>query len=588
MPRRARRAVTAAALVAAVAALASAPASAQELQCPDGARCATLTVPLDHSGGTPGTQPVAYAVLPATGTRTGTLVFLAGGPGEPAIPLARDVAAKLRRLRGSHDLVFVDQRGTGASGAVECELESRADVAACGERFGARRAFMSTRETALDLEDLRAALGAEQLTLLGVSYGSKVAQAYARLFPQRTAALVLDSPTPVDGLDAIFQLRQVGLDRALREICQPGTCKRTLPSADRALDRLAARLRRGALRGRVVQPSGRTRRAALTQAQLYGLVLLSDVDPFLRADLPGAIGSAATGDPGPLLRLAGFVLRAPGQEAEPVNFGRLLATSCIEGRLPWAPDAPLAGRERALDALLTERRDAFAPFSAATVKDQTSAALCTAWPPTPAPAPVSYGGPDVPVLVLAGREDLRTPLEDARRTAAQYPDAIVLPVPDVGHSVIGTDPTSCAVTRMAAFLAGGAIDYCVREARPLVPLPLIPAGLDDYPGSGAAERTGNAVAASLFAVLREIAPVSGTRRGLRFPALRAGVFVAFRDRVELRGVEWVRGVRLSGVIRPRSARIVIGGSRATPGVISGRPGRAFRGTIGGRRVVIRP
>jgi len=87
---------------------------------------------------------------------------------------------------------------------------------------------------------------------------------------------------------------------------------------------------------------------------------------------------------------------------------------------------------------------------------------------------------------------------------------------------------------------------------------------------------------------REIAPVTGTRGGLRFPGLRAGIFVAFRDRVELRGVAWVRGERLTGVIRPRSARLVISGSRATPGVIAGRPGRAFRGTIGGRRVVIRP
>ena len=150
-------------------------------------------MPLDHSGGTPGSQPLAYALLPATGTKTGTLVFLAGGPGEAAIPLARSAGRLLSGVRGSYDLVFVDQRGIGASGAIDCELGSQADVAACGERFGARRAFMSTRETTLDLEDLRVALGAEQLTLLGVSYGAKVAQTYARLYPQRTARMVLDS-----------------------------------------------------------------------------------------------------------------------------------------------------------------------------------------------------------------------------------------------------------------------------------------------------------------------------------------------------------------------------------------------------------
>ena len=52
--------------------------------------------------------------------------------------------------------------------------------------------------------------------------------------------------------------------------------------------------------------------------------------------------------------------------------------------------------------------------------------------------------PNVPVLILSGRDDLRTPLEDARRTAAQYPNARLLAVPGVGHSVLRTDPTGCA------------------------------------------------------------------------------------------------------------------------------------------------
>ena len=44
-----------------------------------------VTVPLDHSGATPGTLPIGYSILPATGPKTGTIFFLSGGPGESAV-----------------------------------------------------------------------------------------------------------------------------------------------------------------------------------------------------------------------------------------------------------------------------------------------------------------------------------------------------------------------------------------------------------------------------------------------------------------------------------------------------------------------
>lgn len=61
--------------------LASAPARAAE-GCPKLASCHTIRVALDHTGLTPGTLPLAYARVPATGVATGKLVLLSGGPGE--------------------------------------------------------------------------------------------------------------------------------------------------------------------------------------------------------------------------------------------------------------------------------------------------------------------------------------------------------------------------------------------------------------------------------------------------------------------------------------------------------------------------
>lgn len=252
-------------------------------ELPLGTRCLTVPAPLDHSGRVPGTVNVAVARVAALRAKTGTLMILSGGPGQAAVPLAGPLTELLREAREHHDLVYVDQRGSGASDPVTCPPPSTAaQLKVCLDALGARRPFWTTRETALDLEDVRVALGDEKLTLYGVSYGGRLAGEYARRFPARTAGLVLDSPAPVDGLDTSLALRQLGLPRVLREVCFPPDCSAFVRDPAAALAALVRKLRGGPLRGRVVLPSGLTRSAALTADSLYGLVLRSDLDPVLR------------------------------------------------------------------------------------------------------------------------------------------------------------------------------------------------------------------------------------------------------------------------------------------------------------------
>ena len=178
--------------------------SLAEAACPRGAQCGRVTVPLDHTGATPGTLSIAYALVPATGARTGTIVFLAGGPGQAALPLTADVASCSSRCRQA----TTSSWSTSAARATPARSSARR-VEECAERLGVRRAFLTTAETAHDLETCGSRSAADKLTLLGVSYGTKVAAEYARRYPDRTAALVLDSPVPVDGLDAFGQLRML-------------------------------------------------------------------------------------------------------------------------------------------------------------------------------------------------------------------------------------------------------------------------------------------------------------------------------------------------------------------------------------------
>ena len=153
--------------------------------------------------------------------------------------------------------------------------------------------------------------------------------------------------------------------------------------------------------------------------------------------------------------------------------------------------------------------------------------LCENWPPTPRPEAVPYLGPDVPVLVLSGRADLRTPLEDARRTALQYPNAKVLAVPGVGHSVSSTDVSGCAARGMVAFLRGQEVAQCTRTSPAALfqnlSLPYAPASISDLRPTGTSGlpgRTFSAVSITLAGVGYDTAAVHavalpGPARGLR-------------------------------------------------------------------------
>src|SRR5207253_1515006 len=113
------------------------------------------------------------------------LLALAGGPGQAAIPLASDFAAALGAGITTRDLLVFDQRGTGASSPLHCPaLDSpsgRPDLVAarCAAELGPQRAFFTTPDSVQDIEDVRRESGYDQLAIYGVSYGTKVALAYA-------------------------------------------------------------------------------------------------------------------------------------------------------------------------------------------------------------------------------------------------------------------------------------------------------------------------------------------------------------------------------------------------------------------------
>jgi hypothetical protein len=99
-------------------------ASAQaEPACPGGMRCGSVTVPLDRQNASAGTIDIRYALVPHTDTTrpaVGTIVPNPGGPGMAVIANARLYTQALAPLRRNRDLLLIDPRGTGQSGALSC------------------------------------------------------------------------------------------------------------------------------------------------------------------------------------------------------------------------------------------------------------------------------------------------------------------------------------------------------------------------------------------------------------------------------------------------------------------------------------
>lgn len=206
-----------------------------------GLECATLVVPLDHAA--PDGETIDVAVARAATAdddlRIGSLVFNPGGPGGSGIEFLTNVAAVIPpELTERFDLVSFDPRGVGASTAIDCEVDFDDDVSllAPGDDAGwdalvadaesrvdtctpdslALEPYVGTNNAARDLDALREALGDEQLSYVGFSYGTRLGATYAELFPDRVRALVLDGAVKPTDDGALIGLEQgPGFDAAL-------------------------------------------------------------------------------------------------------------------------------------------------------------------------------------------------------------------------------------------------------------------------------------------------------------------------------------------------------------------------------------
>ncbi|MCW2902016.1 MAG: esterase/lipase-like protein [Streptosporangiaceae bacterium] len=426
-----------------------------------GFTCSALTVPLDHSGGTPGHLKLQVATAGNAGAPKGVLLFLTGGPGQPGVPYVSRLAQRLADLMPQYRLVMLDQRGTGEFGAINCpQLQAQtgsSDIAVptpgavreCEEIVEARRPFYTTDQTVGDLEALREALDVRKMTVDGVSYGSFTAARYALGHPDRVNKLVLDSVVPhVDPQedDALYVTSLRAHTRVLRDSCAVAPACGFDPAADLAW---VVRHRSDQVRIFDLFVSYEFVDATYRDPNPSGM-------PAGSGDIIGAVHAARHGAPARLNRLMDL-LASGGDPVDSFSSGLHAATVCTDMRFPWGDSsAPAGGRAAAIErARRALSASATWPYLPEAAMGNGFIETCRLWPSTrPGSEPRSLRLPPVPTLLLNGDRDLSTPLEWAVEEAGYAPRSKLVVVKGASHSVQNRETGTAGRQAVYAFLKG--------------------------------------------------------------------------------------------------------------------------------------
>jgi pimeloyl-ACP methyl ester carboxylesterase len=401
--------------------------------------CADFPVPENRADPHSRTIKLKLAVLRSSAqvASKDMLAFLVGGPGQAATDSASQIAAMLQPLLAHRDVLLLDQRGTGGSNGLTCKdstdtagpdddstfdaAKMRNAAAECLKQLSDRAdpRYYTTTIATQDLEDVRKAIGSPQFDLLGVSYGTRMAQQYLMRYPEAVRSMVLDSTVPNSlalGEDFARNLDNALKAQFARCTAEPA-CKKQFGDPDQTLYQLRDALRANPHEVSFRDPqSYRTVKRVLNENSLASVVRMFAYTPATAALLPLSIDAAAHGDVGPLLGQAKIL---SADLAELMGSGMQYSVICSE-------DADLlAPRPQDADTILgTHMIDALG-------------AVCSVWPKGTRPA--DFHQPlktDKPVLLLAGQYDPVTPPRYAEEVAKGLPNARVLVFKGQAHSVM--------------------------------------------------------------------------------------------------------------------------------------------------------
>ncbi|UGY93507.1 alpha/beta hydrolase [Streptomyces gobiensis] len=440
--------------------------------------CATLKVPLDYAKPDGDTMDIAMirARTKAKGKdRIGSLIFNFGGPGGSGVATLPAAGQDYEKLNKRYDLVSFDPRGVGRSEGVRClsdkELdeyyqsarlpqndaearetldEQRKYARACEKNSGKVLPYLTTANTARDMDLMREVLGDEKMHYFGISYGTELGGVYAHLFPARISRAVFDAVVDPTQTPAESNLGQAkGFQRALTnylEACHDdGQCPvgQTPAKGEKEIADLLERLDKKPLKTR--DPDGRELNGSLAASGVALSLYSQDFWQLLTEGLQEAMND---NDGTMLLRLSDLLNGRREDGTYDNSQAALTAISCADDKQRYT----LADIKRRLP----EFEKASPVFGQLTAWGM---AQCHGWPfkgETDRPR-VSAEGAE-PIVVIGNTGDPATPYEGAAKMAKQLGEdvGVELTYEGEGHGAYNSGDR-CVRRHVNDYLLGGKV-----------------------------------------------------------------------------------------------------------------------------------
>ncbi|MDE2218953.1 MAG: alpha/beta fold hydrolase [Gammaproteobacteria bacterium] len=577
-----------------------------------GAWCGDYARPVDPHGAVSGTLPIYFEFYPHSGAgrALGTLVATEGGPGYPATASRGEYLALFAPLRAARDVLIMDNRGTGHSGAIDCPPLQAATaiteslVADCGTRLGARAPLFSTTLATDDLAALLEALDAGPVDLYGDSYGTFFAQVFALRHPRQLRSLVLDGAYPLaDAGFAWYPSYGPSMRDKFNLACARSDACRALPGDSLGhIEPVLRLLRAHPQQLRARDSTGRWH--ALT-ADATALAIVRYGSAPARAsvrELDAAARAYVAGDRVPLLRLmaetqSGVDSRDATQSPQAFSAGLAAAVMCQDAPqifdMALPPTERMAERERAVAERKRVAPGTYAPFTIDEYRrmplDYSFIDECVQWPSPPlawppgqlAPPGTTY--PDTPTLVVSGDLDNMTPVADGAAAARKFARARQVIIRNGLHvNALPHSRSACGAEIVRTFIETLAVgDTACAEAVPEMRLvPRFARRVAELPP--AAAMTGRAAELGRLRAITAAALAVGDVL-VRAPdfvdgegvGLRGGTFHVTRTadgyRLMLQDVKWTEDLCVSGSVvaparvGPAQAELQLLGARAYTG-----------------------
>jgi len=431
--------------------------------------CATLTVPLDYENPTGETIDLALVRVPASGKRTGAVLFNPGGPGGSGFDYIAQGGPTISATLGLTDLDLIgfDPRGVDRSNGIRCVTDAEQDeyayiddtpdtpeeeaqskeaetvfTSACNAKYGDTLQFYSTDNTARDMDAIRTAMGDDTISFLGISYGTYLGAVYAAMFPDHVRALVLDSAFEPSGdtLDQQYETQLVGFEGAFDEWanwCQTDdACEFKSADVGAAWDALRVKLDDSPVTNEDGRIGNQVVMVSATIAALYS-----------KAEWPvlgAALADVADGDAAGIFRLADSYSGrdADGHYSTISQSNKVI--SCASGLASDVPPDPAAYAEH-----LRSVAPRFGNTYDADSFDEKQE--CDALMPAQPSDELSYSG-SAPIVVIGGTNDPATPIRWAQEMTADLgPSATMVTYTGEGHGQLLA--SKCVTEIEAALLA---------------------------------------------------------------------------------------------------------------------------------------